>query len=202
MDGSNGQIFKYNYYCYNCKNELFFRPFDTYNRDLPPFRFHKLLVKKLEKKADDWKTERKTTHYYAFCCKCAKKNWKELEDKETVKESRWTKRDLGFEIEKCDCQDYIFNQINKHTQSIINYNNLIADAKELLTDLDKMRYSEIDGIKMIGDETFRGRSLIDFIKQLEIRIENNQASQSLTNKMLEHVENQQVKYKKMFEISK
>jgi hypothetical protein len=76
---NDDRTFKRGYYCYGCKNDLIFKPLDSSNRDNPPFRFHKLLVKTLESKDDDWKTGRKTHTYYAFCCKCS------INDKSKVK---------------------------------------------------------------------------------------------------------------------
>lgn len=195
LDESDGKVFKYNYYCYNCKNELFFRTLDSYKRDLPPFRFHKLLVKKLDKKADDWKTGRKNHIYYAFCCKCAKKNEGLIEDKGTVKESRWTKKCLGFEIEKCDCQDYLFKVIKELNDRIKSYNSKIAGCDYLKEEIDKLKYSPVDGVKMIGDETFEGRILNDFINQLEKIRDDVTSSKNEEEDMLKHVLNQEIKYK-------
>src|SRR5207248_11229726 len=62
---------KKGYYCYDCKNELFFSCYDN-----TPFQFHYFFVSSLN---------RKNSYYKAVCCKCEQKELKKrgIDTKET-----------------------------------------------------------------------------------------------------------------------
>lgn len=151
------------HYCYNCKNELIFKYKDKREYyDPEPFRFHKLLVKVLEKKDDDWKTGRKTHSYYAFCCKCAKQDTSDG----TVKKHRFIKKLMGFEMEKCDCASFIEDKKRQATQEIANYNSTIKDCNELMLKIEGLKEKKEHKIYTEEKLTFKERRIGDFIQQL------------------------------------
>lgn len=166
-----GDLWPMGYYCANptCKNELVFRWKDARYRDSEPFRFHKLLVKVLEKKDDDWRTGRKTHTYYAFCCACAKKD----KSDGTVKQNKFTKKLMSFEMEKCDCADFIEDKKREATQAIANYNSMISDCSDLIRELQQLAFKE-----NISSDSFKGRRINDFLSQLTKRQDSDRESRS------------------------
>ena len=164
------------YYCAlpSCRNELIFKWKDKHYRDPEPFKFHKTLVKVLDKRDDDWRTGRKTHTYLAFCCKCAKARHG---DNGKVVKHKITKKLMEVEIDKCECETFIEDKKKEANQAIIYHNSVIADCNELMSELKPLvaKYSkgiiEVDnGYKKSEiDKNFKARRLNDFIKQLESR---------------------------------
>lgn len=170
------------YYCANpsCKNELFFKwEEDSYYRDNQPFKFHKVLVKVLEKKEDDWRTGRKTHTYYAFCCKCIKED----ENDGTVKKNKFTKKLMGFEVDKCYCATFIEEKKRETNVSINNYKEMIADCDWLLNELETIKKNNNLNNRDFN-KGFKCRRIDDFKEQLEKRREDAIESKTKEHKYL------------------
>lgn len=104
------------YYCYRCKGEfIFFHEQERPYTDNPPFKFHRVLIKELAKKENDWKTNRRTEIYQALCCQCA------MNDKSQA---------------GCFCINWIQSDRPFKEERLAETKSKVAQAKEIISVLE------------------------------------------------------------------
>jgi len=176
----DGNPWKSGHYCYNCKNELFFKWNDPHYKNDPPFRVHGQFLKSVER-VNEYGRNQTISYFNALCCKC----WKKRVDDPVNK---------GNEIFKFDCQVFIKEKIINATKSIEIHNKIINDCEELKENLNRMRKSE-----NIVDKTFKDYLISEFMRGLRKRQDSDRQSRIKEENNLKLYQEWEIKWNKMFE---
>jgi hypothetical protein len=160
----DGRKFKSGHYCYNCKNELFFKWKSDRKTD-SPFKVHGIYLES-KSRINEYGREEIRQYFKAYCCKC----WNE-----------WVNT-YPLAFSKCDCRKFINSKKKEAEEEVMDYSARINGCNFLIGELEIVkRKCELAA----GKEDFLSEQVNDFIGELKETKEKYQKSLQITGEYLE-----------------